>query len=179
MPHPVPDPDSLFTLFHRGSHLVFHQLHRHGSHAQGRILGLLAEHGPLSQKILLQGLHVRPASLSELLGKLEKSGAITREKDRHDKRSVVVSLTEQGRRAAAESMRELENGMCGLFAPLDEAEQNCLRTLLTKLVRAWESELGREGAGLAHGYGEGRRHVFGQKKEGEEKGEETGYGTGN
>lgn len=136
----ISSTEQLVALFHRAAHLAFHNLHRQGSHAQDRVMALLASQRAMSQRELLQHMGVRPASLSELLGKLEKSGAVRRERDRRDKRNVVVTLTEEGGRMAAERARTMRNAMRGMFAPLAEEEQAQLAALLTRLVTAWEAE---------------------------------------
>ena len=62
-----------------------------------RVLTLLQESDGISQRKLALILDIRPQSLSELLGKLERDGLIRREKNEDDKREILVSLTEVGR----------------------------------------------------------------------------------
>lgn len=145
MPEKISSPEQLTALFHRALHRIFHHLHRHGSHAQDKVLALLSKRRALSQRELLAGMGIRPASLSELLGKLEKNGAIRRERDRRDKRNVIVTLTEQGVHEFTDRRRNMHTGMRELFAPLNEEEQAQLTALLSKLVTAWEAEQGANG----------------------------------
>ena len=46
---------------------------------------------------------IRSSSLSELLGKLEGAGLVVRSACPTDRRTTLVTLTEQGRRQAAQS----------------------------------------------------------------------------
>lgn len=49
-----------------------------GKASQGRILVILHERGAMTQKALMEHLHIQPGSASEVLAKLENSGLITR-----------------------------------------------------------------------------------------------------
>ena len=51
-------------------------------------------------------VHTSSAALSEVLGKLEREGFIKRGRSEADKRQLEVSLTEAGKGAAAEMVRE-------------------------------------------------------------------------
>lgn len=63
---------------------------------QGRVLAILNLQREISQKELSFLLDMRNQSLGELLGKLEKNGAITREPSEEDRRSMNIKLTEAG-----------------------------------------------------------------------------------
>ncbi len=63
---------------------------------QGRVLAILKLQPEISQKELSYLLDMRNQSLGELLSKLEKSGAITREPSDEDRRSMNIKLTEEG-----------------------------------------------------------------------------------
>ncbi|MDR2032871.1 MAG: MarR family transcriptional regulator [Azoarcus sp.] len=141
-PEPCSD-EQLLHLFHRAAKWMVrgHHFHRGGArHAQGHILSVLGESGSISQRELLERLHVRSASLSELLIKLEKSGAITRERSEKDKRNFLLQLTEKGRLELAEQQRHRQQGAGRLFSVLSDAERESLAALLTRLLDAWEAE---------------------------------------
>jgi DNA-binding MarR family transcriptional regulator len=63
---------------------------------QGRVLLLLKDRPGTSQRELAYLLGMRPQSLSELLGKLEEKGLVSRSKSPEDARVTVVSLTDKG-----------------------------------------------------------------------------------
>jgi DNA-binding MarR family transcriptional regulator len=108
-----------------------------GSPGQRRILALLRLKSPVSQKELLEVCGIRPASLSELLNKMENAGYITRTKDETDKRAVQVSLTDEGRKAADEWENESSNDDSGLFDCLSSEEKAQLFAILKKLIADW------------------------------------------
>ncbi|MBO4838090.1 MAG: winged helix DNA-binding protein [Lachnospiraceae bacterium] len=128
---PLPDPDSLMGLWIR-SHRA---LERRPADHRGvrRVLRLLdLGGGSLSQRELTELMDVQPGSLSELLGKMEARGLISRIRSEEDHRRVTVSLTEAGRAKAA------ERGPRDLFAALNDEEKKQLKALLAKLTAAWE-----------------------------------------
>ena len=65
-------------------------------HGRGRMLGLLHDHGEMSQSQIASLLDIRPQSLSEMLTKAESDGVIVRRQSTEDKRQTLVSLTELG-----------------------------------------------------------------------------------
>ncbi len=128
---PMFDPDSLMGLWIR-SHRA---LERRPADHRGvrRVLKLLKlDGGSLSQRELTELMGVMPGSLSELLGKMETRGFITRVRDEEDRRKVTVMLTEAGT-AKLEAQRPRD-----IFAALDDSEKEQLKTLLAKLTADWE-----------------------------------------
>ncbi|WP_030437946.1 MarR family transcriptional regulator [Actinoplanes subtropicus] len=76
-------------------------------------LNLLNQHGPLGPGALakLAGLH--PATMTGVLDRLEKAGWATRDRDREDRRAVVV-------RAAPERGREIFELYAGMNGSMDD-----------------------------------------------------------
>ncbi|MDR1530445.1 MAG: MarR family transcriptional regulator [Burkholderiales bacterium] len=120
-----------------------HHLRRHllvdgqARHAQGRILFILSEREGLNQRELLDMLHVRSATLSELLSKLERNQLILRQRDEKDKRNYRLFLTESGRATLEEHRKHRQEIATHLFAALDETERASLAALLTRLLTLW------------------------------------------
>ena len=79
---------------------------RGGLGGKQHVLKTLLLQGEMTQRELLELLHTSSAALSEVLGKLEREGLIKRGKSEADKRQLEVSLTEAGKGAAAEMVRE-------------------------------------------------------------------------
>jgi DNA-binding MarR family transcriptional regulator len=143
--HDNPEPCSderLLHLFRRAAKWLGRGRHHRdaGRHAQGHVLSILGESGNLSQHELLERLHVRSASLSELLIKLEKNGAIVRRRSEKDRRNFLLQLTEQGRSELTEHHRHRRQSAEHLFSVLTGTERESLAALLTCLVEAWETE---------------------------------------
>ncbi len=77
------------TLGERGIHF-----------GQARILTALLDHGTLTQREIGLGLHIKPATVTNLVKKLETSGLINRRRDSNDDRLINVTLTKEGKEAA-------------------------------------------------------------------------------
>ena len=103
-----------------------------------RVLSLLDETEGVSQQKLSLILGIRPQSLSELLGKLEKDGLLLREKNPSDRRETLVSLTPEGKERAAAFEEERSRTTEAFLAPLTEEERETLGELLTKLIASRE-----------------------------------------
>jgi DNA-binding MarR family transcriptional regulator len=149
----IPQPGSdehLLHLFHRVAkwmvrgHLRGHFQRDPVRHAQGHILSILGERERISQRELLGLLRIRSASLSELLIKLEKNGAIVRRRSEKDKRNFLLELTELGRVELVEYHRRRQEKAGHLFSALSETERESLSALLVRLLDTWEAEETRQ-----------------------------------
>lgn len=124
---------SLGSLLDRCGHFFAHRI---GSKKRGQdsVLTLISRHPGISQKELGEMLGIQPASVSELLMKLERKGLVTRKKDEADRRSIRVQLTEDGQSLPAKPDEEVSDP----FQALSAEEQEQLRRLLEKLLTDWE-----------------------------------------
>ncbi len=126
---------ALLKLFHQCAHCM----NRTGKYrGQGRLLILLEERGPLTQREMIEITGRRSATLSEQLESMEKAGWITREKHAGDKRNIDLALTPLGKEMA-QQVRVWQIGHAeALFGMLDEKERQDLGALLEKLAQAWQ-----------------------------------------
>ncbi len=107
---------------------------------RGRMLGLLLDHGEMSQSQLASHLGIRPQSLSEMIAKTEADGMIVRRQSTEDKRQTIVSLTEIGR-SRVKTFREVHQKRASEFLePLTAEEKNTLAEILHKLIEAKKDE---------------------------------------
>lgn len=163
--------EKLMRLFHHCSISLGRRHHAHEGgpifQGQHRILGVLAHFDKISQRDLIQETRLRPASLGELLQKIEKNGYIVREQDQNDRRNMIISLTESGKEAVALAKQEHKTQADRLFSVLTEEEQQTLAVLLQRLADAWETEADNLPEGgphhhphgpHGHGFGCGKHH---------------------
>ena len=88
-------PDgSLTQLFFRTVRKL--RTHMQPGYSQQRLLGLLDEMGPTSQKKIQEILDIKCGSLSELCTKLLDKGYIEKSRDENDRRNAVLKITEKG-----------------------------------------------------------------------------------
>lgn len=103
---------------------------------QGRLLSFLLEKDGISQKELSGLLRIAPASVSELINKLETGGYIEKRQNESDKRVTNIFLTEGGRFFA----QKMEEGRLqiakDIFSGLNQEEQTQLLSLIQKLIEA-------------------------------------------
>ncbi len=159
--HPPEEADDtagqLLGEFRALEHLL--RGHRDGRGGQSGVLSLLAQ-GPMTQRELTQRMGIQAGSASELLGKLEAAGLITRKESSEDRRTTDVALTEAGQARAQTENDGRPQRRQALFSALEPAEQETLLELLRKLRADWEQRLPQEphpGHGPRGGH-HGREH---------------------
>ena len=111
---------------------------------QGRLLILLYLHGALTQRELIELTGRRSATLSDQLDGMEKGGLLRRRKNEQDKRNVDVELTEQGKKAAIEAMRNRQAYADELFGTMPQRKKQQLAGLLDSLLHTWDIPINEE-----------------------------------
>ena len=101
--------------------------------AQDRVLMILSRAGTMTQRDLTEHLGIQPGSASELIGKLETAGFLTRVPSEQDRRTQDVTLTEAGRVRLGEIETARRESQAHRFDALTEDEQAQLLALLEKL----------------------------------------------
>jgi DNA-binding MarR family transcriptional regulator len=117
------------TGLHLRTHMEKLGLHR----GQTFALVHLWRHDGIPQRELAQAMHIRPASVTNMLQRMERDGWIARTRDPQDQRVVRVFLTHRAKdlRAGAQTvLREMEEELGAVYT---ESEQATLRSLLLKL----------------------------------------------
>ncbi|MDL2214289.1 MarR family transcriptional regulator [Clostridia bacterium OttesenSCG-928-O13] len=110
-------------------------------HGQGRLMRTLLQRGDVTQKQLADEMRIRPASLSELISKLEGKGLLTRSQNQQDKRVVNLRLTEEGT-AVAQKLEQVQKDFGqNLFSELSEEESDSLYQILGKLTASIERRM--------------------------------------
>lgn len=119
---------------------IHHTMRRisEGKASQRRILMLLLETETRTQRELTQLLGIQSGSASEVLGKLEAAGLITRTPSAADRRTTDLSLTEAGRAEAFQALAQRKERHEQMFSCLSTEEREALLVLLEKLNHSWE-----------------------------------------
>lgn len=120
---------------------VLRQLYE-GKGSQTRVLIVLGESGPITQRKLTELLGIQPGSASEVIGKLERAGLILRSPSRQDRRTVDISLTEEGTRQSLEARQQRIRRHTEMFECLSDEEKQQLLLLLSKLGDDWAARYG-------------------------------------
>ena len=133
-------------LYHQLMHVSHLLRHGHGepelkvAPGQQRVLSLLGRNGAMPQPRLLGALGVAPATLSELLSKLEEKGLVQRAKSESDKRVVMVSLSPKGTRRAEQIMATDQAIADEMFGSITAQQREELGTLLRDLIDGWNEK---------------------------------------
>lgn len=146
--HPGPSTEPLDQLIVRAGQAVRRFTQRaaaaHGLSATGlEVLAALAELDKLdkldelSHRDLAGRLRLAPATLTPVLDALEAEGALTRARDRTDRRLVRISITQSGRERHAAAAAGVAEALAGLPEPSPE-QAVLIRTHLLNLLDAVE-----------------------------------------
>ena len=95
-----------------------------GKESQSRILMILRLHGAVTQKMLIQILHIQPGSASEILKKMEKAGLIIRVPNEMNRRASDIVLTRQGRSVSEKLIEQRRGRYREMMARLAEDEKS-------------------------------------------------------
>ncbi|WP_104042687.1 MarR family winged helix-turn-helix transcriptional regulator [Arthrobacter sp. ZGTC412] len=112
------------------------------THAGVIAIEVLNAQGPMTQAQLAQYVRVQAQTMGKTLSRLESHGHIVRVRSTSDRRSHVVSLTEQGRQAVAAAV-EMERTVLAA-ATIDP---DVLRQELKAVVRELASQFGTQATG--------------------------------
>lgn len=98
--------------------------------SQTSMLDTLARHGRVRMSELAALENVRVPTASNAVSSLEDEGLVTRIPDESDRRVVCVELTEAGRTAVAETLRDRDAAIAAVLADLPVAQRLSLEEAL-------------------------------------------------
>jgi len=100
------------------------------------IMEALLHLGPMCQKTIGEKLLRSGGNITLVVDNLEKQGLVRRERQKDDRRKILVSLTPEGRRVISEMLPRHVDAIVKEMGRLDPAEQVALRRICRKLGRA-------------------------------------------
>lgn len=121
-----------------------------GKASQSRVLIVLYEHKSMTQRDLTEFLGIKPGSVSEILAKLERAELITRIHSEKDRRTMEITLTDEGEKLAKEAFEKRRERHKQMFACLTEDEQNTLLLLLETLSEDWSERFSLSDNRVSH-----------------------------
>lgn len=124
---------------------------RHGISPVGfYLLRLLIVEDGLRPGEVAKRLSVTPATVTSVVGTLERNGHVRRERSFRDRRGVMLRITDSGRRLLAEKSKPIGQDLNRLYDVADEDDEAAVRRFLVNLIRRLEtypSEVETEGDG--------------------------------
>lgn len=109
-----------------------------GKESQSRILMILRLQGAVTQKMLIQILHIQPGSASEILKKMEKAGLIIRVPNEMNRRASDIVLTRQGRSVSEKLIEQRRGRYQEMMACLSENEKASLFSMIYRMKEDWQ-----------------------------------------
>lgn len=100
----------------------------------GMLLLTIADSEPIDVQTVTRALGRDKSQISRLIKKTEEQGLIHREKNADDGRSVVLTLTDDGRRQLEKIQAALTSTIEDILKPLDASERDVFRQLLSKVA---------------------------------------------
>ncbi|GAB2569805.1 MarR family transcriptional regulator [Paractinoplanes abujensis] len=99
----------------------------------GRAISALTRHGDMRPGALAEHLRIAPRTATEVADDLQRLGLAERHPDPADRRAVIVTLTEEGRRVSREINAARRDAGERFFATLSPADRAELSRLLREL----------------------------------------------
>jgi DNA-binding MarR family transcriptional regulator len=113
---------------------------RHGTSPAGFFLlrALVGQDGQRAGE-LARHLMIAPATVTSVVGTLERNGHVERRRDPADRRAVLVHITASGLRLVAETGQALTEDLWHLFDVPDEADEPAVRRYLLHLLEGFHT----------------------------------------
>lgn len=106
------------------------------------ILTLLYKHRtPMTQNELSRELHLSRQTITSVVDSLEQRGLVSRSIAENDRRSRMITLTEEGRASGRHIGRTMRNVELSAFKKLTTEEQHALVDIMEKLWHSMEDTL--------------------------------------
>ena len=100
---------------------------------QPKVLEFLSQHGESDQKTIASYCEIEPATVGSILLRMEKAGLVQRRQKEGNRRSLYVSLTPEGKKAAGQVMDIFRQVEETATAGLSPEEETVLRQLLDRV----------------------------------------------
>lgn len=113
---------------------------------QPKVLDFLQDRGEADQKTIAAHCEIEPATVGSILLRMERAGLIVRRQHEGNRRSLFVSLTEEGRAAAKQVSEIFETAEAPVAAALSKEELELLKLLLMKTCCAVAEGSSEKGA---------------------------------
>jgi DNA-binding MarR family transcriptional regulator len=104
--------------------------------AEAHALMDLVAFGPVRQGELAASLQLEKSTVSRLVRQMEKHGWIQRSYDRHDGRVILIRLTTQGRKTAAQLARARQEKFARIISAIPEDKRSMVVEAISILERA-------------------------------------------
>jgi len=102
---------------------------------QASVLGRLEREGPHTTSALAAAERVRPQSMAQTIADLERDGFVARRPDPHDRRQLLLELTDAGRGALHGERRSREGWLAQAIEETLDAEERATLMRAVDILR--------------------------------------------
>lgn len=140
--HAVTALDGLFQMAARLDKIMKARLDERGlTAARAEVILVLQVSGEIMQRRLSRTLRCTPRNVTALVDVLERQGWVRRRPDPNDRRATLVSLTEQGEKAASSLAAERREAASCLLEDISEAEMASFVAVAERVLARMDSTL--------------------------------------
>jgi MarR family transcriptional regulator, organic hydroperoxide resistance regulator len=100
----------------------------------------LVKSGQMTQSELSEQVNMGLSTINGIIDRLEKKGLVTRQRDEHDRRKVIVNATETGKKMTISAPELLQDHLSDGLRQLPELEQAAIALSLERVVELMEAE---------------------------------------
>ena len=135
-----------FFLFHtlnRGYHCCINKISQEIGLSKGQppVLLFLDKENTRTQRELADFLNIKPASVTDVLQRMEKNGLVERKRGENDLRTMHVSITEKGKEKSSEFLLKERDLDDLFFKGFEENEKEVFLRLFAKMTENLMNEL--------------------------------------
>ncbi|MEE3488935.1 MAG: MarR family transcriptional regulator [Bulleidia sp.] len=118
-----------------------HRLHaiRGARPGQERILHMIGRSGEMTQKQLIGRMQLSQGTVSEMIQKLESRGLVEKKTDSSDKRRILLTLTEKGKKEEKTLRDRNDAEDAHVLDCLNEEEKDQLADMLKRILESWQN----------------------------------------
>ena len=133
----------LFHILNRGYHCCINKISREIGLSKGQppVLLFLDKENSRTQKELADFLNIKPASVTDVLQRMEKNGLVERKRGENDLRTMHVTITEKGREKSNEFLQKERSLDELFFKGFQEDEKEFFLQMFEKMTENLMHEL--------------------------------------
>ena len=135
-----------FFLFHtlnRGYHCCINKISQEIGLSKGQppVLLFLDKENSRTQRELADFLNIKPASMSDVLQRMEKNGLVERKRGKNDLRTMHVTITDKGRKKSDEFLLKERSLDDLFFKGFEDEEKEAFLQMFARMTENLMSEL--------------------------------------
>jgi DNA-binding MarR family transcriptional regulator len=97
------------------------------------VMQLIGTYGEVTSGVIAREVSLSQATVTSILDRLERKGMLQRERSTHDRRKVMVSLTEAGGEALKTAPTLMQESFIRAFSQLEDWEQTLILSSLQRV----------------------------------------------